>query len=458
MRTLFVLAAIAALAHGAPHRDSHHELEPQTDAHAKRVPKPTLAKHSATPAHLERRLVKYAKPAADRYRPIRQRLHELAVELDNLKADGEKMQSAARTASSAVQGAYGFYTTWAPWAVGAAGATMDAIASSTVGQTVIGTLGWAGQQLAPAVTQERLAMVATGLRGLRLCVVLAMAAANLEMIQQLLISDGAATPAYRVIAATGVTPDGWFTVANLWGIMEYMGAADVALSVLQLVVRALRGSNQPVPFSGRELATFIVEPNAALLDGGVALNGGLIGEYYTEGPFIGFLMERVTGDASADVLTAAMNGAMGSVGVVTATLNTFITVRDRIAEFNDQNLERATALAQGAVTTMPLDGPIKDIGMTIPQAKFVASTTLTQLALKFPGAMIDAAGSDVDNPADPSLNELQGRVITGFTTDYDAMEAELAKKAGKTLTPAGADIPYFMQLGELAAITVYSYA
>ena len=182
------------------------------------------------------------------------------------KADGEKMQSAARTASSAVQGAYGFYTTWAPWAVGAAGATMDAIASSTVGQTVIGTLGWAGQQLAPAVTQERLAMVATGLRGLRLCVVLAMAAANLEMIQQLLSSDGAATPAYRVIAATGVTHDGWFTVANLWGIMEYMGAADVALSVLQLVVRALRGSNQPVPFSGRELATFIVEPNAALLD------------------------------------------------------------------------------------------------------------------------------------------------------------------------------------------------
>ena len=40
MRTLFVLAAIAALAHGAPHRDSHRELEPQTDAHAKRVPKP----------------------------------------------------------------------------------------------------------------------------------------------------------------------------------------------------------------------------------------------------------------------------------------------------------------------------------------------------------------------------------------------------------------------------------
>ena len=72
--------------------------------------------------------------------------------------------------------------------------------------------------------------------------------------------------------------------------------------------------------------------------------------------------------------------------------------------------------------------------------------------------MIDAAGSDVNNPADPSLNELQGRVITEFTTDYDAMEAELETKAGKTLTPAGADIPYFMQMGELAAITVYSYA
>ena len=70
--------------------------------------------------------------------------------------------------------------------------------------------------------------------------------------------------------------------------------------------------------------------------------------------------------------------------------------------------------------------------------------------------MIDAAGSDVDNPADPSLNELQGRVITGFTTDYDAMEAELAKKAGKTLTPIQPEP--FMQMGELAAITVYSYA
>ena len=34
-----------ALAHGAPHRDSRHELEPLTDAHAKRVPKPTLTKH-----------------------------------------------------------------------------------------------------------------------------------------------------------------------------------------------------------------------------------------------------------------------------------------------------------------------------------------------------------------------------------------------------------------------------
>ena len=33
-----------ALAHGAPH-DSRHELEPLTDAHAKRVPKPTLTKH-----------------------------------------------------------------------------------------------------------------------------------------------------------------------------------------------------------------------------------------------------------------------------------------------------------------------------------------------------------------------------------------------------------------------------
>ena len=30
MRNLFLVATIAALAHGAPHRDSHRELEPQT--------------------------------------------------------------------------------------------------------------------------------------------------------------------------------------------------------------------------------------------------------------------------------------------------------------------------------------------------------------------------------------------------------------------------------------------
>ena len=58
----------------------------------------------------------------------------------------------------------------------------------------------------------------------------------------------------------------------------------------------------------------------------------------------------------------------------------------------------------------------------------------------------------------PAAANKAGEGERGFTTDYDAMEAELAKKAGKTLTPAGADIPYFMQMGELAAITVYSYA
>ena len=36
----------------------------------------------------------------------------------------------------------------------------------------------------------------------------------------------------------------------------------------------------------------MVDPNGGLLQGGIALNGGFIGEYYTEGPFIGFLMER----------------------------------------------------------------------------------------------------------------------------------------------------------------------
>ena len=43
MRNLFLVATIAALAHGAPHHDSHHELEPLTDAHH-------TASHSATPS------------------------------------------------------------------------------------------------------------------------------------------------------------------------------------------------------------------------------------------------------------------------------------------------------------------------------------------------------------------------------------------------------------------------